>query len=103
MDNKVLGNFFIKKRDVSGNVSTKILIICRFLLENSRDADSAVVFGAASFHVFNRLQYWFAEDSVAGLSDEEVVFDADAAEVFERLEIALLVFLAMMMFAVAAV
>lgn len=48
--------------------------------------DSAVVFGAASLNVFDSLRNRFAQDSVACFGDEEVVFDADAAEVFECLK-----------------
>ena len=67
------------------DVSTFIcyLVSVIFYLKNPRDANPFPRLGAGSLDVFNRLRYRFAEDSVACLGDEEVVFDADAAEVLE--------------------
>ena len=48
--------------------------------------DSAVVFSAASLDVLDGLRNRFAQDPVACLGDEEVVFDTDSAEVLEGLE-----------------
>ena len=57
------------------------------MLKNPWNPNPFPCFGAGSLNVCHCLRNRFAQDSVSVFGDEQVVFDAYAAEVFERFEL----------------